>query len=1399
MSAYLGVTSVNTTLPTGANVFTRALFKHKFEPYQVSSKLRDLGHLSDSDYLYQTDQSSVQILGPNMDDNDQSGVKFDLKTQFFLPIQHFTTYNYQIGSPILAVITQTNYPHAFNRVTLLGTANIHLSKLLYRNEQHKQTSLLDYSNFKTPQTLPLTDSGQSNACLVSNGFILPPDLCTCTELFNFNEISIKKDHKTNSGSNFSSNTNTNTHTQWNKCLYCYMNSSVLHDLDFLYQNIIFPILFSTIPPLNPSTTTSPIPPTQILTSPIPTYSHAIRIKVQVIINTDGIFRAAFPEQIDVKQLIMTLQLLSNDKLAIRELILNSPLKQYGLIPLKLRNKLRNENNVNSEQNMQNNISNSRDTFTPILFLRILETYPSGIVIPTITTNIELDNNPNHSNSEKNSEKTTPSSPSSKHSSNISQSPLQYIPKKDRAVATRITTPVSLYQRFATKMMLFPVPTTLQTETLSIQTIFKLLWINLNKYFYSAVFSIANNPQHYPQLPKEENDSTSAFQNLQMTNIKGILLHGPPGVGKTFAAVKAIELFPQALAETLRNVSQNSTTPPTLLNLPLVQSVLSFQSPNTIQYPVIRLCSIDSSSVGEYTSGVSESRVDNVFFHAKQRQLKAEIPSNVLKQFYEQVDIGGENGEEVEPKNEEKFQKLWSRGFQIQNNTGQTSQYVSNDKIYPLFSSNHLNTILNINNGDEEEKKATNIDKSSKDDSNPSQIVTFEAYVVMTVLLIDEIDSICTARDYTGESQNLNSSLTNHFLTLLDGLHDKPSTGQQNASQNTTNSHENPQKNNSSPSSVISNRPQFSLASPLPEYTNTMPYESIIIPHRPITSDFPTPLFIIGTTNNPNNVDIAIKRSGRLDQLLTVQPPNAEQRYELLQQLCRGLNLSTEVDLEAISESCIGYVAADLANLVRTAQTRRLTQFVMQNSKGLYHEQGIDNTTNIKIDPDMVQLGLKDFIYAIQNTGASSLRSNAYYMLKSTLVNKSTPHSPPHNPSTSSSQLFQISQRETLQRSLIGNFASSIGGLYEAKLRLLEAVVWPIKYKQQCAQLNLTPPHGILLHGPPGNGKTTLARAVSFSLNATFIPLDMATVYNSYLGESERLLREVFSKARDNAPAVIFIDELDSIVSKRNMGDGGNNASNDVQGRILSTLLNEMDGIPTTTVLATGKAGKGDNNGKKGTTASVNNQTILVFAATNRIDMLDAALLRPGRFDYILPIENCTEQTSFEILTAFCAGKIDPKIDLFLLNQRLYRILNESGLGANGSNITNAVYQTASIAVKRYIHGRELLRPKCENNQTRNEIRDNARDYDENNDHMAHSGTKSSSSIWNINNDGNTLGTVHRYEIEEYFSAKEIEEFHQQNREQDSQSTKSPRPVINMGDFDAYLKPLEDLIERKRKQ
>jgi hypothetical protein len=144
-------------------------------------------------------------------------------------------------------------------------------------------------------------------------------------------------------------------------------------------------------------------------------------------------------------------------------------------------------------------------------------------------------------------------------------------------------------------------------------------------------------------------------------------------------------------------------------------------------------------------------------------------------------------------------------------------------------------------------------------------------------------------------------------------------------------------------------------------------------------------------------------------------------------------------------------------------------------------------------------------------------------------------------------------------------------------------------------------------------------------------------------------------------------------------------------------------------------------------------------------------------------------------------------------------LNESGLGANGSNITNAVYQTASIAVKRYIHGRELLRPKCENNQTRNEIRDNARDYDENNDHMAHSGTKSSSSIWNINNDGNTLGTVHRYEIEEYFSAKEIEEFHKQNREQDSQSTKSPRPVINMGDFDAYLKPLEDLIKRKRKQ
>ena len=138
-------------------------------------------------------------------------------------------------------------------------------------------------------------------------------------------------------------------------------------------------------------------------------------------------------------------------------------------------------------------------------------------------------------------------------------------------------------------------------------------------------------------------------------------------------------------------------------------------------------------------------------------------------------------------------------------------------------------------------------------------------------------------------------------------------------------------------------------------------------------------------------------------------------------------------------------------------------------------------------------------------------------------------------------------------------------------------------------MGILAPKGILLHGPPGCAKTTIARTAAATSNASFITLSGGDMYSAYVGESERLIRTTFHQARQALPAIIFFDEIDTIVGKRSFGGGGGGGSDGVQTRILSTLLNEMDGI-------------------------VGSNRLLVIAATNRVDMVDPALLRPGRFD-----------------------------------------------------------------------------------------------------------------------------------------------------------------------------------------
>ena len=180
-----------------------------------------------------------------------------------------------------------------------------------------------------------------------------------------------------------------------------------------------------------------------------------------------------------------------------------------------------------------------------------------------------------------------------------------------------------------------------------------------------------------------------------------------------------------------------------------------------------------------------------------------------------------------------------------------------------------------------------------------------------------------------------------------------------------------------------------------------------------------------------------------------------------------------------------------------------------------------------------------------------------------------------------------------------------GGLDDVKQRLKEAVEWPIKTPEMFTRLGIRAPKGILMYGPPGCGKTLLARAVATESEANFISIKGPEVFSKWVGESEKAIREVFRKARMAAPAVVFLDEIDSLTPKRGMGmsDSG------VSERVISQLLTEMDGITTL-------------------------QDIVVIAATNRPDMVDSAVLRPGRFDRLIYVPEPDEKSRLQILKLY---------------------------------------------------------------------------------------------------------------------------------------------------------------------
>lgn len=314
--------------------------------------------------------------------------------------------------------------------------------------------------------------------------------------------------------------------------------------------------------------------------------------------------------------------------------------------------------------------------------------------------------------------------------------------------------------------------------------------------------------------------------------------------------------------------------------------------------------------------------------------------------------------------------------------------------------------------------------------------------------------------------------------------------------------------------------------------------------------------VIGATNRPNALDPALRRPGRFDREIEIGVPNKQGRLEILQIHTRGMPLADDVDLEYLANVTHGFVGADLEALCKEAAMRALRRIIPEID---FEKEKIPAEVLNKITVTM-----NDFLEALKEVEPSAMRE----------------------------VLVEVPNVKW----------EDIGGLHDVKLELQEAVEWPLKYPELFEHMDARPPKGILLYGPPGTGKTLLAKAVANESEANFISIKGPEVLSKWVGESERAIREVFRKAKQAAPSIIFFDEIDAIAPVRGSGIGDSH----VTERVISQLLTEMDGIEEL-------------------------RGVVVIAATNRPDMLDPALLRPGRFDKLLYVPPPDLEARKEIL------------------------------------------------------------------------------------------------------------------------------------------------------------------------
>ncbi|MEM2942076.1 MAG: CDC48 family AAA ATPase [Candidatus Bathyarchaeia archaeon] len=367
------------------------------------------------------------------------------------------------------------------------------------------------------------------------------------------------------------------------------------------------------------------------------------------------------------------------------------------------------------------------------------------------------------------------------------------------------------------------------------------------------------------------------------------------------------------------------------------------------------------------------------------------------------------------------------------------------------------------------------------------------------------------------------------------------------------------------------------------------------------------IIVIGATNRPNAIDPALRRPGRFDREIEIGVPDKQGRLETLQIHTRNMPIASDVDFKKIAEITHGYTGADVAALCREAAMKCLRRHLPEI-----------NLEEERIPPsilDKMEVKMEDFMQAYREVTPTAMRE--VYIEVPTVRWK------------------------------------DVGGLEQVKSELMEAVEWPIKNPDMYQRMGIKPPKGILLYGPPGCGKTMLARAIATESEANFISIKGPEVFSKWVGESEKAIREVFRKGRSAAPSIIFFDEIDAIAPRRGMGYADSGATE----RVISQLLTELDGIESL-------------------------ENVVVIGATNRPDIVDPAILRPGRFDRLIFVPAPDPKTIKQIFKIHTSKMpLSPDVDLDMLAK--------SATGYSGADIESICREAAMNALRRDPDSREV--------------------------------------------------------------------------------------------------------------